>query len=151
MCECVNRSVCVVSICTPQFLPFQHWFLEGEVICFRDPGHIVLGLIAIFVLFLLVLLIPVVFIFTIVGTSPKLRVITIQPPSLHNSPPFMNYLLSQLDKSTVEDLEGFQWFPLKPPFVPDRSICLSIASITKSGTSGRGSLGSIDSPAWINY
>ena len=30
---------------------------------------------------------------------------------------------------TVADLEGFQWFPLKPPLC----LTLSITSITKSG------------------
>ena len=52
----------------------QRWFLEGGVVCFGDAGHIVLGLIAILVLSLLILLIPVTFVFTIIGTSYKLRV-----------------------------------------------------------------------------
>ena len=55
----------------------QRWFLEGEVTCFRDPGHIALGLIAILVLVVLILLIPTVFVFSIIGQSPRLRVLYI--------------------------------------------------------------------------
>jgi len=49
------------------------WFLDGGVECFRDPGHIALGLVAIAVLIPLTLLVPAVAIFTLVGRSQKLQ------------------------------------------------------------------------------
>ena len=42
--------------------------------CFRDPGHIALGLIAVVVLILLALIIPAVAIFTLVGRTQKVQV-----------------------------------------------------------------------------
>ena len=91
-CMCMRERCNVHVHVLYSILSIQHWFLDGEVICFRDPGHIVLGLIAIFILLLLVLLIPVVFVFTIVGKSPKLRVIIINflflfPYCLFSRPP----------------------------------------------------------------
>lgn len=53
---------------------FQHWFYDGEVICFQDAGHIVLSTVAIIVLFILVLLSPTLFIFTIIANSTKMKV-----------------------------------------------------------------------------
>ena len=45
----------------------QRWFLDGRVECFRDPGHIALGLLAVVVIVLLALLIPTMAIFTLIG------------------------------------------------------------------------------------
>ena len=42
--------------------------------CFRDPGHIALGLIAVAVLILLALIIPAMAIFTLVGRTQKVQV-----------------------------------------------------------------------------
>lgn len=52
---------------------FQRWFYDGEVTCFQDPVHIFLGITAIIVLTLLVLLIPTLFIFTILANSKKIK------------------------------------------------------------------------------
>lgn len=52
----------------------QHWYLDGTVKCFQDPGHTVLGVIAVFVLVALLLLVPVVFVFTVVASSKKVQV-----------------------------------------------------------------------------
>ena len=42
--------------------------------CFRDAGHIALGLIAVVVLILLALIIPAMAIFTLVGRTQKVQV-----------------------------------------------------------------------------
>ena len=42
--------------------------------CFRDPGHIALGLVAVVVLVLLALIIPAMAIFTLVGRTQKVQV-----------------------------------------------------------------------------
>ena len=42
--------------------------------CFRDAGHIALGLIAVVVLILLALVIPAMAIFTLVGRTQKVQV-----------------------------------------------------------------------------
>lgn len=42
--------------------------------CFRDPGHIALGLLAVVVIVLLALLIPTMAIFTLVGKTEKVQV-----------------------------------------------------------------------------
>ena len=52
----------------------QRWFLDGRVECFRDPGHIALGLLAVVVIVLLALLIPTMAIFTLVGKIEKIQV-----------------------------------------------------------------------------
>ncbi len=57
---------------TASFL--QRWFLDGQVTCFHDSLHIVLGILAILGVILLSLMIPALCIFTLVGKSSRLKV-----------------------------------------------------------------------------
>jgi hypothetical protein len=62
-----------------QWLVSQHWFYDGEVVCFKDPGHIFLSILAIIILTILVLLSPALFIFTLVANSRMVKVWSIRP------------------------------------------------------------------------
>jgi hypothetical protein len=70
---------CLSLLHCPSIPPAQggevkpRWFLDGEVVCFREGGHIALGLIAILLLPLLCLLPPALFIFTIFTRSPQMK------------------------------------------------------------------------------
>ena len=57
--------------------PPQHWFYDGEVVCFKDARHVILSIISILVLFVLVILIPALFIFVILANTKKFKVILI--------------------------------------------------------------------------
>ncbi len=56
------------------YLHPQLWYLDGAVKCFQDPSHTALGVIAIFVLLALVLLVPAVFVFTVIASSKQIQV-----------------------------------------------------------------------------
>ncbi len=68
-----NIVLACFSPSSPPPLPTQHWQYDGEVICFKDPAHIALGLLAILVLAILVLLSPALFLFTNIANSRKLK------------------------------------------------------------------------------
>lgn len=57
------------------FLPLsQHWQYDGNVICFKDPVHVMLSILAIIILTVLVLLSPALFIFTNMANFRKSKV-----------------------------------------------------------------------------
>lgn len=70
---CVLHLVPLLLYVILNFFSLQHWFYDGEVICFQDPGHIALSIVAIIVLALLVLLSPALLIFTTVVNSNRVR------------------------------------------------------------------------------
>ena len=78
----------------------QHWFLDGEVICFGDAGHIFLGLIAAFVVAPLSFALPALFLLTCVGHSNVVQV---------------KYLLQQI-YIIVEMAYSISSFTLHPTF-----------------------------------
>ena len=78
MCTC-NSPLLSTSLPLPPPPPFlfpltQRWYLDGEVECFREGGHIALGLVAILLLSLLSLLPLVIFVFTLFARSPRIQV-----------------------------------------------------------------------------
>ena len=79
-CTCILNCMTVPSIfyhvLPPCLYSCQRWFLDGEVVCFRDGGHIALGLIAILIIPVLSLLPLAIFLFTVYAHSPKIQVST---------------------------------------------------------------------------